>query len=75
MKGREHVPYGHMCCMFKGITMKSASHAYRKISKVIERLEQNPYLYMVEHFIERMQAIDVLELQLLDGAGGARCAR
>ena len=46
--------------------MKSASHAYRKISKVIERLEQNPYLYMVEHFIERMQAIDVLELQMLD---------
>lgn len=47
--------------------MKSASHAYRKISKVIERLEQNPYLYMVEHFIERMQAIDVLELQMLEG--------
>jgi Histone methylation protein DOT1 len=46
--------------------MRLRSHAYRKIGTVIERLEQNQMLYAAENFIERMRAIDILELQMLD---------
>jgi hypothetical protein len=46
--------------------MKSYSPAYQQISAVIDRLEQNRLLDVPENFIERMQAADVLELQLLD---------
>jgi len=46
--------------------MKSGSYVYQEISAVIERLEQNQILYIEENFIERMKAIDILELQMLD---------
>jgi tRNA/tmRNA/rRNA uracil-C5-methylase (TrmA/RlmC/RlmD family) len=52
--------------VFECRIMRTRSHAYRKISTVIERLEQNQMLYAAENFIERMRAIDVLELQMLD---------
>ena len=48
---------------------KSSSCAYRRISAVIGRLERNPRLYEASSFIERMEALDVLELHLLDAPG------
>jgi hypothetical protein len=46
--------------------MISRSDAYHSISTVIERLEQNPSLYFEENFIQRMEALDELELEMLD---------
>jgi Histone methylation protein DOT1 len=46
--------------------MRTRSYAYRKMSAVIERLEQNQMLYTTENFIERMKAIDILELHMID---------
>jgi hypothetical protein len=46
--------------------MKSNAQAYQEISAVIDRLEQDHNLYEAGNFIERMKAIDVLELQLLE---------
>ncbi len=42
-------------------------HAYHEISAVIDRLEQDQILLKAGNFIERMKAIDVLEIQMLDG--------
>src|SRR5262249_31743670 len=52
--------------VFRRTTMKSGSYAYQKLSAVVEGFEQNQILYVPENFIERMSAIDVLELQMLD---------
>ncbi len=40
--------------------------AYQKISAVIDRLGQNHILYEAGSFVDRMKALDVLELQMLD---------
>lgn len=52
--------------MFERNPMKSGSTAYQKINAIIDHLEQNHVLSMLENFIERMKAIDALELQWLD---------
>ncbi|MEP7285754.1 MAG: hypothetical protein ABI947_08300 [Chloroflexota bacterium] len=52
--------------MSERATMKSYSPVYQKINAVIDRLEQDKILYRAENFIERMNALDVLEFQLLD---------
>lgn len=47
--------------------MTSYSHAYQTISATIDRLEQKQILYKAGNFIGRMRALDVLEIQMLDG--------
>lgn len=53
--------------------MTSHSDTYQTIRDVLERLEQQTNLYAEEHFVERMQALDLLEIQReeeLDEAAG-----
>ncbi len=44
--------------------MKSSSHTYQKISEAIDCLEQDERLWLADNFIERMKAIDFLELHM-----------
>lgn len=46
--------------------MNFSSDAYQTMHAVIEQLEQNPRLVLAENFVERTQALDVLELLMLD---------
>jgi hypothetical protein len=46
--------------------MNFSSDAYQTMNAVIERLEQNQRLALAENFVERTQALDVLELFMLD---------
>ena len=48
------------------MTLKSDTQVYHKISAVIDRLGQNKILCEPERFVERMKALDVLELQMLE---------
>ncbi len=42
------------------------SDAYHAVSQVLDQLEQSPVLYAEDHFVERMEALDVLEIQMLE---------
>ena len=52
--------------MFACIALQSDT-PYQKISAVIDRFEQNHSLCEAGSFVERVSALDVLELQLVDG--------
>ena len=55
--------------MFVCVTMKSYSHADQKISAAIDSLEQDERLWLADNFIERIKAIDFLELHMSDDVG------
>ncbi len=46
--------------------MTDHPQAYQAINELIERLEQDSFLYVKENFIERMEARDRLEFELLN---------
>jgi hypothetical protein len=48
------------------MTMKPYSQAYQEINAAIEYLEQDERLCMADNFIERIKAIDFLELQMMN---------
>ncbi len=47
--------------------MISRLDAYQAIDGILEHIDQDASLYLEDNFIERMEALDILELQLVDG--------